>query len=153
MAVLSGFDANKVEPQTARVPIPAGDYKAAITSSEMKQNSKKTGSYLSLEFTILDGDHKGRKLFANLNLDNTNKQAVEIAKSELSAICRSVSVMTPQDSAELHNKPLWLTVAVEKRKDNNELSNRIKGYKSLADGNAAVASAPVAANGAAPWAS
>jgi hypothetical protein len=153
MATLTGFDANKVEPQTARVPLPAGDYKAAITASEMKQNSKKNGSFLSLEFSVLEGEQKGRKLFANLNLDNPNKQAVEIAKSELSAICRSVGVMTPQDSAELHNKPLWLTVGLEKRKDNNEMSNRIKGYKSLADGNAAVAAAPVAAGGAAPWAS
>ena len=149
MAVLTGFDATKVEPQTARVPLPAGDYKAAITASEMKQNSKKNGSFLSLEFSVLDGEQKGRKLFANLNLSNPNTQAVEIAKSELSAICRAVNVLTPNDSAELHNKPIWVTVGLEKRKDTGDMSNRIKGYKSLADGNGTAAAAP--ANGDRPW--
>lgn len=153
MASLNGFDANKVEPQKALVPIPAGDYKAAVVNSEMKRNSKNNGSFLSLELAVLEGEHKGRKLYANLNLDNPNKQAVEIAKSELSAICRSVGVMTPNDSAELHNKPMWLTVGCEKRKDTGDMQNRIRGYKSLADGNAAAAAQPVAAGGAAPWAS
>lgn len=151
MTSLAGFDANKVEPQKALTPLPAGDYKAAVVNSELKQNSKKNGSYLALELAVLEGEQKGRKLYANLNLDNPNKQAVEIAKGELSAICRAVNVMTPNDSAELHNKPLWVTVGLEKRKDTGDMSNRIKGYKSLADGNAAAASAPVVA-GTAPWA-
>lgn len=149
MATLVGFDASKVDPQKPRTPIPAGDYKAAITASEMKQNAKKNGSFLALEFSVLDGEQKGRRLFANLNLANPSTQAVEIAKSELSAICRAVNVLTPGDSAELHNKPLWITVGLEKRKDNGDMSNRIKGYKSLTDGNAAPVAA--AANGAAPW--
>lgn len=152
MASLAGFDANKVEPSKALTPLPEGDYKAAITGSEMKRNSKNNGSFLALELTVLEGEHKGRKLYANLNLDNPNKQAVEIAKGELSAICRAINVMTPNDSAELHNKPLWATVGLEKRKDTGAMQNRIKGYKSLAEGNAAVAAAPAAA-GAAPWAS
>jgi len=150
MATLTGFDASKVEPQTARTPIPAGDYKAAVSSSEMKRNSKDNGSFLALEFEVVDGPHKGRKLFANLNLDNPNKQAVEIAKSELSAICRAVNVLTPNDSAELHNRPLFLTVGLENRKDTGDMQNRIKGYKSLADG--AVATAPANGDsGKPPW--
>jgi hypothetical protein len=153
MASLTGFDANTVEPMKARNPIPAGDYKVAITASEQKQTAAKTGTYIALEFSVLEGDHKGRKLFANLNLGNPSKQAVEIAKGELSAICRAIGVMTPNDTADLHNKPLWAEVKLEKRKDNGEMSNRIKGYKSLADGNAAVAAAPVAAGGPAPWSS
>jgi hypothetical protein len=149
MASLDGFDANKVEPQAPRTPLPAGDYKVAITSSEMKQNSKKNGSFLALEFSVLDGELKGRKVFTNLNLSNPNKQAVEIAKGELSAICRAVNVMTPKDSAELHNRPLIVTVACEKRKDTGEMANRTKGYKSLAAG----AATTVATGGGekAPW--
>src|SRR5690349_10104359 len=136
MASLSGFDANTVEPMKARNPLPAGNYKAAITASEQKPNAKNNGTYIALEFSVLEGEHKGRKVFVNLNLNNPSKQAVEIARSELSAICRATGVMTPQDTAELHNKPLWLEVKLEKRKDNGELSNRAKSYKSLAEGNA-----------------
>ena len=147
MAVLN-FDANTVEPQTSLTPIPAADYKVAITESEMKENSKKNGSFLSLVFSVLDGEHKGRKLYANLNMDNPSKVAVEIAKSELSAICRAVNVMTPNDSAELHNKPLVVKVGLEKRKDTGDMSNRIKGYSSLATANAE----PVAVGaGEKPW--
>lgn len=148
MASLAGFDANKVEPKTEFKPIPAGDYKLAITASEMKPTKAGTGTFLALEFTVLDGEAKGRKLYANLNMANPNAQAVEIAKAELSAICRAVNVMTPNDSAELHNRPLIATVGLEKRKDTNEMQNRIKNYKSLAS--ASAAPAPVAA-GSAPW--
>lgn len=150
MANLSGFDANTVEPQQELKPLPAADYKVAITESEMKKNKAGTGSYLSFVFSVLEGDHKGRKLYTNLNLDNPNKTAVEIAKSELSAVCRAVNVMTPNDSAELHNKPLVVAVGLEKRKDTGDMQNRVKAYKSLA---AATKDAePVAASsGDKPW--
>ena len=148
MANLNGFDANTVEPQTAMTPIPAGTYKVAITESEMKETSKKNGSYLALVFSVLDGEHKNRKLYTNLNLDNPNKVAVEIARSELSAICRAVNVMTPSDSAELHNRPLVVKVGLEKRNDTGEMRNVIKGYESLAS---ATAEPAMAAAGDKPW--
>lgn len=149
MASLNGFDATKVEPTKAFTPIPAGDYKAAISASEMKPTAKGNGTYLALTFDVLDGEHKGRKLYVNLNLNNPNNQAVEIAKAELSAICRAVAVLTPNDSAELHNRPMVVTVGLEKRKDTGEMQNRVKGFKSLA----AAQLEPVAAGatGDKPW--
>lgn len=148
MADLNGFNAANVEPNDFS-PIPAGRYLAAIVASEMKDTKAKTGSYLELEFEILEGEYKGRKLWDRLNLANPNEKAVEIAQGTLSAICRAVNVMQPKDSAELHNLPLTVIVAVEKRQDNGEDSNRIKGYKSKNEP-AAETSAP-ATKGAAPW--
>ena len=46
---LNGFDANTVDPQESRDPIPAGWYKCAITASEEKPTKAMTGSYLQLE--------------------------------------------------------------------------------------------------------
>jgi len=129
MASLAGFDASVVEPQSAFGPIPAGKYLAMITASEMKPNKAGTGSYLELVFTILEGEHKGRQLWARLNLENPNELAVKIARAELSAICRAVGVLTPRDSAELHNLPLVIKVACKKRKDTDEITNVIKGYE------------------------
>lgn len=148
MANLSGFDANKVEPSKEFEPIPAADYKLAITESETKPTKAGTGSYLSLKIQVVDGEHKGRLLFENLNLDNPNQQAVEIAKGSLSAICRAVGVMTPNDSAELHNKPFIGSVKLEKRKDTGEMQNRIKSYKSLSEATQPVAAAT---DGSKPW--
>ena len=127
MANLNGFNAHDVDPTTPFEPLPAGKYLAAIVASEMKPTKKGDGSYLQLEFVVLEGDCKGRKVWARLNLSNPNATAVEIARGELSAICRAVGVMQPKDSAELHNLPLQITVKLKKR-DTGELSNEVKGY-------------------------
>ncbi len=129
MANLGNFDANQVEPTYDFEPIPAGRYVAMITASEMKPNKAGTGSYLELVFLILEGEHKGRQLFARLNLDNPNELAMKIARAELSAICRAVGVLTPRDSVELHNLPLVIKVACKTRKDTDEIVNVIKGYE------------------------
>lgn len=151
MANLNGFDANQVEPTASFDPIPAGKYLAAITESEMKPTKNGSGSYLQLTFTVLEGEHKGRVLWARLNLNNLNATAVKIARSELSAICHAVGVMQPRDSVDLHNLPLLITVKLKKREDTGELTNEIKGYEPKA---ATTASAPAqapAASSAPPW--
>jgi hypothetical protein len=129
MANLGTFNANEVEPTSSFEPLPAGKYLAAIVESEVKPTKNGAGSYLQLTFTILDGEHKGRILWARLNLNNPNATAVKIARSELSAICRSVGVMTPRDSVELHNIPLVITVKCKKRTDVDEIANEIRGYE------------------------
>lgn len=128
MADLRGFDANSVEPTGDFEPLPAGKYLAVITDSGMKPTKAGTGSYLQLAFEILDGTFKGRKQWARLNLDNPNATAVQIARAELSAICRAVGVMAPNDSTELHNLPLMIQVKCVKRPDTGDVVNEIKGY-------------------------
>lgn len=128
MADLNGFDANQVEPSTGFDPVPAGKYLAVITNSEMKSNKAGTGQYLELTFEIQEGEHQNRLLWARLNLDNPNATAVQIARAELSAICRAVGVMSPSDSAELHDLPLVINVRCKKREDTGEINNEIKGY-------------------------
>jgi len=129
MADLNGFNAHDVEPTASFEAIPAGKYLAAITESEMKPTKNGSGSYLQLTFTILEGEHKGRVVWARLNLVNPNQTAVKIAQSELSAVCRAVGVMTPKDSCELHNIPLLVTVKIKKRQDSGELANEVKGFE------------------------
>jgi len=154
MANLSGFNAHEVDPNTSFDPIPAGKYLAAITASEMKPTKNGNGSYLELTFSVLEGEYKGRTLWARLNLNNPNATAVKIARGELSAICRAVGVMQPRDSVELHNLPLVINVKLKKRTDNDELTNEIKGYEAKAEAGAHAASsggqAPVTDN-TPPW--
>ena len=121
------FNANTVEPATDFEAIPAGKYVAAVVASEMKPTKAGTGNYLELTFEVLEGEFKGRKLWARLNLDNPNALAVKIARSELSALCRAVGVMEPKDSCELHNLPLVITVK-QKADAEGEVRNEVKGY-------------------------
>ena len=132
MANLSGFNANEVEPASTFDPIPAGKYLAAITESEMKPTKNGGGQYLQLTFQILEGPHKGRNVWARLNLHNANPTTVQIAKQELSAICRAVGVLTPRDSTELHHLPMEINVRVKKRNGSDDFDNEIKGFSSKA---------------------
>ena len=149
MANLNGFDANTVEPTTDFEAIPAGRYLAIITESQMKPTKSGNGSYLELTFQVIDGEYKGRLLWARLNLDNPNQLTVQIARSELSAICRAVGVMQPKDSLELHNLPLLVTVKCKKRDDTGEITNEIKGY---AKKESATGQPQQAASSTPPWA-
>lgn len=140
MANLQGFDANQVEPADDLEPIPVGKYVAVITDSEMKPTKSGTGNYLQLTFQIVEGEFANRLLWVRLNLDNPNATAVDIARRELSSICRSVGVLVPTDSAELHNLPCVIHVRVKRRNDTGELQNEIKGY-SARDAKAALTAA------------
>ena len=144
------FNANEVDPSVSFEPVPAGKYVAAITNSEMKATKEGTGSYLELVFTIIEGSHKDRNLWARLNLNNANQTAVQIARAELSAICRAVGVMQPRDSFELHNLPLLITVKTKAREDTGELTNEIKGYAKRENINQAPQQQPTGGN-TAPW--
>ena len=148
MVSLNGFNANEVEPTTDFDPVPAGKYEAVITASEMNPTKTGTGSYLELTFQIIEGDYKNRLLWSRLNLDNPNATAVQIARGELSSLCRAVGVMAPNDSVDLHNLPLVITVKCKKRDDTGEIVNEIKGYgkREVAAGQTAQAESHVA-----PW--
>lgn len=150
MATLN-FNSNEVEPSVGFDAIPAGKYPAVITDSEMKPTKTGNGQYLELAFEIIEGDCRGRKVWARLNLENPNAQAVQIARADLSAICRAVNVPQPKDSLELHNLPLIVTVRCRKNQD-GEITNEIKGYAPRGVATQAAAPAPQAPNAKPPWA-
>ena len=127
MATLD-FNANDVAPTTEYQPLPAGKYLAEITASEQKQTKSGNGNYLELEYTVIEGPCKGRKVWDRLCLNHPNELTQRIARGNLSAICHAVGVMQPRDSVELHNLPLVLTVKCKKRADTDEVSNEVKGY-------------------------
>lgn len=133
MANLTGFDAAKVDPSVDFDPIPAGKYLAVITASEMKPTKSGNGNFLELTFTVIEGPYKNRLLWARLNLDNPNQQAVAIARAQLSALCRAAGVMQPRDSCELHGLPLTIGVKVKRREDTDDLTNEIRSYSKKED--------------------
>jgi hypothetical protein len=149
MADLNGFDANQVEPTGDFEPIPAGKYLAVITDSEMKANKAGTGSLLQLTFQVVEGEYQNRLLWTRLNLDHPNAVAVQIARADLSAICRAVGVLAPKDSVELHNLPLVIHVRCKKRTDTGDIVNEIKGYAKRDQ--PTTAAAPPASNTSPPW--
>lgn len=136
-----GHDTGAWEENTGFEPIPAGEYKAIIVASEVKTTSAGDGEYLKLELQIVEGKFENRKLWDNLNLKNPNDLAVKIARGTLTSICKAIGKSHVEESEELHNKPLFIKVAIEKRRDTGEDQNKIKGYKAV-NGNGNGHSAP-----------
>ena len=159
MAELGGvFDSNQHEDLGAFEPIPAGDYPMAITGSSMQDTKAKTGKYIKLEFTILDGEQKGRKIWTNLNVVNPNPVAVEIAQKELATICRACGKLTITDTMELHGIPFLGKIKVRPASGDWPATNDMVNYKALEGGVAPGATKPTtsgskgAKKGGVPWA-
>ena len=149
MATLN-FNAREVAPSAPAGIVPAGDYNVQIVKSEIKPTRDGQSHYLTLEFEILDGECKGRHLWANLNLWNANETASRIAQQQLSAIAHAVNVLDVSDSELLHNKPLLVNVAVKKgTAEYPDDKNEVKGYAAYR-GAAGLTPAPQAPAFAAP---
>lgn len=140
------FDATQVAPAASSDPIPAGNYAAMITESEIKPLKSGNGTAVRLTFQVLDGEFKNRKVWANLNIQHTNAQAQAIAQQQLSAICHAVNVLKISNPAALHNKPMTIKVKVRPAHDGYDASNDISGYSAI---NAASAAPTAATNGTA----
>lgn len=147
MAALN-FDATQVAPQEAFAPIPAAEYNMTVVASETKPTKDGQGWYLQLQLEVLDGAHKGRKVFDRLNLGNTNETAVKIAQQTLSAICHATGVLQLADSAQLHGKPMTVAIRVKPASGQYEAGNEVKGYGAYMG--ASAVSAPAFASAAPP---
>jgi hypothetical protein len=130
MAQIGGtFNANTVEPAGSIEPLPPGRYTVMITDSDWVQTKAGDGHYLKLTFKVIEGDGINRLIWTNLNLDNPNPKAVEIAQRELSAICRACDVMEVEDSQQLHGIPMSAQVKIRKGTDGYADQNTISGFK------------------------
>ena len=122
------FDASKVDPAQPFEAIPSDKYTVEITKSELKPIKSGGGSYLEIEYTVLDGEYRGRKVWDRLCLNHSNEKTVQIARSHLSGICHAVGILQPRESTELHHIPLLITVKAKKDESTGTIFNEVKGY-------------------------
>jgi hypothetical protein len=121
--------------------IPTGVYPMVIVDSDYLETKAKTGHYLKLKLQCLDEQIGKRVLFENLNLDNPNDTAVQIAKASLKEIAQAVGHATPDKigrSEELHDLPMLVSVVRKKAKENRKqyadsdgFVNEIRGFKAI----------------------
>ena len=144
------FNAAEVQPSSFEA-IPTGTYEAVISNSESRPMKSGNGMGFNLEFEIISGECKGRKVFAWITFEHrTSPDAQRIGREQLSAICRAVGVTQLNDTAQLHNLPLHIVVALDK---NDPTRNIIKGFKAVKSvGAGAAASQAAPQNQGAPWA-
>lgn len=150
------FNSQQYEPDVGFQPIPGGLYQAHITNSDKREAKSGNGWYLWFEFEVREGPHKGRKLFTNFNLGNSNAEAVRIANGQFSALCRACGKLgRVSDTQQLHMIPVEIKVTERPAKDGFDASNDIRGYRPLAVSAAAAppppAGQPQPQSGEAPW--
>lgn len=137
------FDANTVKPNEAFEALPAGWYNGRIIASDVTPTKANDGAFLKLEIEILDGEHKGRKVFDRLNMwsgidmktgaeDPSKAQTREIAHRQLSAYCHATGVFILQDSNQLHGFPVKIKLSV-RQSEGYEPSNDVKAVKHIQD--------------------
>jgi hypothetical protein len=135
MADLNGFDANDVPPTTSSARtfdlLPEGPYEVIAIESEMRQARNGNGTYLEVEFEIVSGEHRGRRLWDRFMMEHVNPKAVGMGRLKLASLCRAVGIDAPGDSCELHYEPVTAQVVQEIRKDTGETVNRVKGYEAV----------------------
>ena len=142
------FDASTID-TTSRDPIKPGTYEAVITESEIRATKSGNGKGINLTFEILSQEAKGRKVWAWINYQHPKQEAQRIGQEELARICKAVGVEKLQDTAQLHNLPLLITVALDK---NDPTRNVIKGYKAKAAQPSGGGAQGASGSGDAPWA-
>jgi hypothetical protein len=144
------FNAAEVQPSSFEA-IPTGTYEAVISNSESRPMKSGNGMGFNLEFEIISGECKGRKVFAWITFEHrTSPDAQRIGREQLSAICRAVGVTQLNDTAQLHNLPLHIVVALDKNDPTRNIIKGFKAVKSVGAGAAAPQAAPQ--NQGAPWA-
>ena len=142
------FNAAEIE-TTSRDAIPTGTYEAVVTDSEMRATKSGLGMGINLTFEILtEGPAKGRKVFSWINYEHPKVEAQRIGREELASLCKAVGVTELNDTAQLHNLPLMITVGIDR---NDPTRNVVKKYAAKAAPAPAAQKSPQAA-GAAPWA-
>lgn len=69
--------------ESSRKAIPEGSYTVSVNDAKIETSSKSSADYIAFEFEVIEGDHKGAKLFHNCSLQ---PQALFNLKNVLEAL-------------------------------------------------------------------
>ena len=110
------FNAEDHEPLDGFETIPAGDYTASITTSEVKSSKNGDGTYLEFVWEVLEGESKGQRVWQRIMTEHSSAECMAFAQRKLSSVCHALGVMQLNDSSELHNIPTTIRVIVKEEK-------------------------------------
>jgi len=122
--------------------IPEGEYVLKALDAEEKSTSRGDGSYIKAKFEVVKGEHAGRLLWQNFNINNPSEKAQRIGRQQLVAWATACGRPEADDTDKLLEKPFRAAVGVEPASNGYKASNKIKAF--LFD-DAPAAAAPKAA--------
>lgn len=98
-----GFDTDSVPAQVNFLP--PGKYPCLVKKAELKENSKGTGLYIGLVLSILEGPHKNRKFFCNINIKHSESQeCVDIGLRTLASLGKALGLQSVANLNQVRNQ-------------------------------------------------
>ena len=124
--------------------LPPGEYVVVLDKAERKAlKDERKGARLACEFTVIEGDAEGRKLFGSFNLwykdpDDAEKgeKTKRISEAQFSALINACGLVAVGDTDELIGIPVVAVVKVRPASGTYDAQNEIKTFK-LRDGSTA----------------
>lgn len=141
-----GFDYNEENTNRTFDPVPPGWYYARIIKSETKETAARTGTMIVLTWELIANEAgigtgiANRQIFENLNIENPNEQAVQIARQSVDQIRKATGKFNAGSSEELHGIPILIKLKVRPERqytDHNgvkqtaDAQNEVRGYKAV----------------------
>ena len=132
--------------------LPPGWYVGNIINVELKENKKKTGSYLEIELETKSGE----KVIDRLNVINKSEQAQRIGRAQLAKLATILDIdLSKESSDSLLGREIGFKVTVQEFKSNRTgetlKSNDVKAYREAEKGAAVDAPDPENTKGDVPW--
>jgi hypothetical protein len=149
-----GFDSSEVDVSAPAEydPIPEGEYILKALDAEEKATSAGTGSYIKAKFEVVKGEHAGRLLWQNFNINNPSEKAQRIGRQQLVAWATACGKPEADDTDKLLEKPFRAAISIEPASNGYKASNKIKAFL-FSDEAPAAAPKTAAPKAAAPKAS
>lgn len=109
--------------------LPAGNYLATVYEAEVKETKAGTGTYIKVQFKIVDGEHENRRFFTNYNITNPNDEAQRIGRGQLKNMmsCAGVTDFKLEDVQNLIGMTMVVKLAF--KTDNYGDGNEVRGYE------------------------
>lgn len=160
-----GFDVSEIEADTGATgggnydPIPEGEYILKALEAEEKSTARGDGSYFKVKFEVVKGEHAGRLLWQNFNVNNPSAKAQQIGRAQLKAWMTACGRPDADDTDKLLERPFSAAVVIEKGTNGYADSNKIKAFlfsaeekpKAAKPAAKPAAAAPAAGKAANPW--
>lgn len=129
-----GFDTSDVTPDAGAPaggsydPIPDGEYTLKALEAEERPTSRGDGTYIKVKFEVTKGEHAGRLLWQNFNINNPSPRAQQIGRQQLVAWAAACGRPEADDTDKLLERPFRADVMIEKGTGGYKDSNRIRAF-------------------------
>lgn len=137
------FDPSGIDVEDTFAPVPTGWYLCVIVDT-VEKVSRAGHAYLKFEMECIEGPHKGRRFWDNLNVNHPTPITRTIAQKTIARIMKAVGLPQARATEDLHMKPLMVKVKLITEEENPEYGpkNEVKGYKPVGSATAQPEVAP-----------